>query len=236
MSLRRTQVQKLVEDKRAGARPLATLRHNPERFLATVQIGITVVGTTAAAFGGSSLARHLTPLVARIPHAAPYAHQLALCLVVVVVSYLTLVLGELVPKSLALRADELYALLIAKPLLALSWLARPLVWLLTDSSNLVLRPFADRTTFTEGRLSKEELSDIVDEATRTGALDEQTSELTSRALDFGQLTVADVMVPRNRIVSWRATPATTRSSAACSRSGARACPSTKARPTTSSAT
>jgi len=111
------------------------------------------------------------------------------------------VLGELVPKSLALRAAEPYALLMSRVLLGLSWLTRPLVWLLTTSSNLVLRPFADRTTFTEARLSKEELQELVEEAAKTGALDERTTELTSRALQFEELTAADIMIPRNRIVA-----------------------------------
>jgi putative hemolysin len=130
---------------------------------------------------------------------APYAHSLALGIVVVMVSYLTLVLGELVPKSFALRHAEAYSLRAARPLLALSWLMRPLVWLLTKSSNLLLRPFGDRTTFTEARLSPEELQQLVEEAAKTGVLDQHAGEIASRALDFGQLTVGEVMVPRNRI-------------------------------------
>jgi putative hemolysin len=109
------------------------------------------------------------------------------------------VLGELVPKSLALRAGQTYALLVAKPLLALSWLARPVVWLLTASSNLVLRPFSDRTNFAEIQVSREELHHLVNEATATGAVDVQTGELASRALEFDQLTLREVMIPRHRV-------------------------------------
>jgi putative hemolysin len=199
--MRKTRIQTLLEEQRPGAISLATLRQTPERFLATVQIGITVVGTAAAAFGGSRLAAQLAGTLKDVGPVAAYASQVALALVVAVVSYLSLVLGELVPKSLALRSGEAYALLVAKPLLALSWLARPLVWMLTASSNLVLRPFSDRTTFTEARLSREELQQIVDEAARTGALDEHTSELASRALEFHGLTAGDVMIPRNKIVA-----------------------------------
>ena len=134
---------------------------------------------------------------------APYADDLALAAVVALVSYLSLVLGELVPKSLALRGAEAMALAVARPLLALSVVARPLVSLLTRSSNLVLAPFGDRTTFTEARLSVEELAGIVDEATRTGALDAKAGEIASRALGFAELTAAEVMVPRGRIVAVR---------------------------------
>lgn len=201
VSVRKTRLTALAEGSARRARALVNLRSNPERFLATVQIGITVVGTTAGAFGGSALAKHLEPLVSHIPGLAPYAYDVSFGLVVAMVSYLSLVLGELVPKSLALRAAEPFALLMARPLIALSWLARPLVWLLTASSNLVLKPFADSTTFTESRLSREELQELVDDAVKTGALDQHTSALASRALEFDQLTGSDVMVPRNRMVA-----------------------------------
>jgi len=109
------------------------------------------------------------------------------------------VLGELVPKSLALQHGERYALLVAKPIAALSRVARPIVWLLTAISNLLLRPFSDRTNFAESRISKEELEQMVDEAAKTGAIHEHASELASRALDFDRLALSDVMLPRARI-------------------------------------
>ena len=201
ISLRKTRLAQLVEERRASARAVKQLRDQPERFLATVQIGVTIVGATAAAFGGAKLAGRLAPLLARIPFLERWADPLAFALVVAIVSYLTLVVGELVPKSLALRAPEGYALLTGRPLLALSAAARPLVWLLTTSSNLVLRPFGDRTTFTEARLSAEELEQLVDEAEKAGTLDSPTAEIASRALAFRELRAADVMVPRSRIVA-----------------------------------
>lgn len=197
--MRKTRLAQLVEQGRAAAGAVLRLRDAPERFLATVQVGITVIGASAAAFGGASIAGRLAPLVERIPPLAPYAHQLSLALVVALVSFLSLVLGELVPKSLALRAPERYALLVGRPLLGLSHLVRPVVWLLTASSNVLLRPFGDRTTFAEARLSAEELEQLVDEAGRAGALDAPTAEIASRALAFRDLTAGDVMVPRSRV-------------------------------------
>jgi putative hemolysin len=201
IGLRRTRLAQLAEEGHPSARAIRELRAHPERFLATVQVGITVVSATAAAFGGAALAERLEPALAGLPYASRYAGEIALGIVVALVSYLSLVLGELVPKSLALRASERYALLAARPLLALSTLARPLVWLLTASSNAVLRPFGDRTTFTETRLSAEEIEQLVDEAGRAGTLDEPTAEITSRALAFRELRAQDVMVPRSRIVA-----------------------------------
>jgi putative hemolysin len=166
-----------------------------------VQVGITVVGATAAAFGGAAVARRLAPHLEAVPFIGPYADSVALGTIVALVSFLSLVLGELVPKSLALRASERYALLVAGPLVALATIARPIVWTLTAVSNAVLRPFGDRTTFTETRLSVEEIEQLVDEAGRAGALDEPTAEIASRALAFRDLTAGDVMVPRSRIVA-----------------------------------
>ncbi|ACL64182.1 protein of unknown function DUF21 [Anaeromyxobacter dehalogenans 2CP-1] len=199
IAMRKTRLAQLVEQGRAAAGAVLRLRDAPERFLATVQVGITVIGASAAAFGGASIAGRLAPVLERIPPLAPYAHQLSLALVVALVSFLSLVLGELVPKSLALRAPERYALLVGRPLLGLSHLVRPVVWLLTASSNLLLRPFGDRTTFAEARLSAEELEQLVDEAGRAGALDAPTAEIASRALAFRDLTAGDVMVPRSRV-------------------------------------
>jgi putative hemolysin len=201
ISLRKTRLAQLVEEGRGSARAVKRLRDDPERFLATVQVGITIVGSSAAAFGGAALAGRIAPYLSGIPFVRAHAEPVALALVVVIVSFLSLVLGELVPKSIALRAPERYALAMGRPLLALSTLSRPAVRLLTAASNLVLRPFGDRTNFTEARLSVEEIEQLVEEAGKVGALDAPTAEITSRALAFRDLTAADVMVPRSRIVA-----------------------------------
>ena len=200
VSLRKTRLKELVETGSGSAKAVERLRAAPERFLATVQIGITVVGSAASAFGGASFAEDIEPFIAAIPGLAPYASQLSLLAVVALVSYLSLVIGELVPKSLALRSAERYAMLVGRPIWFLSKLARPLVWFLTASSNLVLRIFGDRTSFTESRLSPDELQQLLEEAARTGSLDPDAGSIASRAIDFGELTASEVMVPRNRVV------------------------------------
>jgi putative hemolysin len=109
--------------------------------------------------------------------------------------------GELVPKSLALRAPERFAMLVAAPLSLLSTLSRPLVWLLTSSSNLVLRPLGDRTTFSESRLSPDELQQLVEESGTAGALHPCSADIASRAIDLGRLKASALMVPRPRVVA-----------------------------------
>jgi putative hemolysin len=200
LSLRKTRLQELVEEGSVRASAVARLRENPESFLATVQIGITVVSAAASAFAGAEIADELAPTIAAIPALERVAPQVALALVIAFNSYLSLVLGELVPKSLALRAGETYALLIGPPLASLAWLGRPVVALLTMSSNFVLRAFGDKTTFSEARLSRDELQQIVEEASTTGSVDPHAGEIASRALDFSGLDVYTVMVPRSELV------------------------------------
>lgn len=203
ISVRKTRLRELVEEGSGSAQAVLALREDPERFLATVQIGITVVGATAAAFGGASIAQRLAGGLEQLGVGAHTASQVAFAGVVGLVSFLSLVLGELVPKSLALRASERYALVIGPPLRLLSRLMGPVVWFLTFSSNVVLRLFGDRTTFTEARLSPEELQQLVEEATRAGSVHPRTGEIASRAFDMAELTAADVMVPRFKVVGLR---------------------------------
>ena len=200
LSVRKTRIAELASQGNRSARALMDMRGHPENFLATVQIGITVVGATAAAFGGATVAAVLSHAFERAG-VGRYSDDLALAVVVGSISYLSLVLGELVPKSLALRSAERYALFVARPLKGLAHIARPLVWFLTASSNVVLRAFGDRTTFTEAQLSKEELQQLVEEAATVGALDQQSSEIARRALEFGDVHIAAIMVPRQDMIA-----------------------------------
>jgi putative hemolysin len=183
-----------------SARAVAALRDQPERFLATVQIGITVIGAAAAVFGGATLAADLAQAFVHLGMGA-YAEEVAFACVIAVVSWMSLVFGELVPKSLALRFSRGYAFAIARPLLQLARLMRPLVWFLTVCSNAVLRVFGDRTTFIESRVSRDELRQLVEDAAKVGSMHPQTSVIAARALSFEDVTVAELMVPRASIVA-----------------------------------
>ena len=181
IAVRATRLEELAEESRAGAL-LARLRNDPERFLATVQIGITVVSATAAAFGGATLAERLADALEPlgIPHDT--GEQIALAAVVVLVSYLSLVLGELVPKSLALKWSERYALLAARPLSLLAKLSSPVVKLLTASSNVILRAFGDRTSFAESQISRDEVIAVLDQASGSGEVSPRAAYWATGAL------------------------------------------------------
>lgn len=200
IATRRTRLRELAAEGSRSARAALSLREHPERLLATVQIGITAVGATAAAYGGSTLAQDLSPVLRELG-LGRYAEETAFALVVVGITFLSVVLGELVPKSLALHAAEGYALAVSRPLVGIAALMRPLVWLLTCSANLVLRLFRDQTTFTEARYSPEELQQYVEDAAQAGSMDPCAGEIASRAFEFGELPVSAVMVPRRQIVA-----------------------------------
>ena len=199
LSVRKTRLSEFIRRRDKRALAVKKLRDEPERFLATVQIAITTVGTAAAAFGGARLEHSLRPKFEAIGLGA----TASLLAVIILIVFLELVVGELIPKSLALRYSDRYSFFVARPLSVLARVFRPLVWFLTVTSNLVLRFFGDKTTFTETRLSRDELQQLVEEAAKTGSVDPRASEIASRALGFGEVTVAEVMVPRTRVVALR---------------------------------
>lgn len=208
LSIRPTRLKELVGRGLKRALAVEELRSSPERFLATIQVGITLVSTAASAFGGAALAERLTEVFKRLGLGA-YAEGAALATVVAVISFLSLMLGELIPKSLALRYGEGYALLVSRPLQLLAQTGRPLVWVLTKSTNLVLRLFDDSTSFTESKLSSAELRLLLEEAARSGELRKDTGEIARRALDFEKLSVAEVMVLREEMVTLEINASTT---------------------------
>ncbi|HET6344847.1 MAG TPA: hemolysin family protein, partial [Myxococcota bacterium] len=165
-----------------------------------VQVGVTALATAAGSLGGASLAQRLAPVLAEALPLGGSADGVALALVVLSITALCVVLGELVPVAIALRSAEAYLLFFARPLLWLSGLTRPIVWLVDRTSVGVLRRMSAKVPeLSDSESAPEELQNLVNEATRSGNVHPQAAEIASRALSFGDLTVADVMVPRNRI-------------------------------------
>jgi putative hemolysin len=201
IAVRATRVKQLADGGHKGAQAVLALKNDPEQFLATIQTGITLVSVTAAAFGGEAMTGALAVLLSGHGVPAPYAEDIALALVIGVISYLAIVVGELVPKTLALRNVEAYALFIGRPLIAVQWLARPLVATMTLSSNAILKLFR-RHAVTQGetRHSAEELQQLVDEAAKAGTVDPEVGEIASRALDLREVKAQDIMIPRHEVV------------------------------------
>jgi len=180
----------------AGARMLA---EDPQRFLPTVQVGITLVGILAGVFGGAHFAARLTPVLARLPHVgASLAASLSLVIVVVLITFLTLVLGELVPKQLALRQPELVAARVSGPLAVAARVVTPVVWVLGVSSALVLRLLGAHRASPQ-TVTEEELKALLAEGEESGVLESEERDMIERVLRLADKPVRAIMTPRTEI-------------------------------------
>ncbi len=183
----------------APARSALALAEQPDRFLSAVQIGITLVGVLSAAFAGTTLTTKLAGVVATAPALAPYADRIAFFLVVAVLTYVSLIVGELVPKRIALSNPEGRAMLIARPMTGLTRLASPFVWLLTVSSNLVLKVFGLGRTV-EAPPSEEEISHLIEQGTTAGVFHKAERAMVEGVLRLDERPVTTLMTRRTRIV------------------------------------
>ena len=199
ISARRARLLVLQRKGVTGAEVASALAEDPQRFLPTVQVGITLVGILAGVFGGARISGHFAEWLKQIPPLAPFAESLSLAIVVVAITYLTMVIGELVPKQLALRRPETIAVKVARPLAVLARITGPVVWLLGQSSGLIMRLFgiqhAGQTTVTE-----EELRALVAEGAQAGILETEERDMIERVLRLADKPVRAIMTPRTDLV------------------------------------
>jgi putative hemolysin len=193
-----TRISRLASLRGASAALAMRLKESPETFLATVQIGITLVGTLASAVGGATAVDALTPVLRNLG-LGQVAQPLALGLVIVVLTYLSLVLGELAPKAIALRHPEGLAVLVARPIYALSRVSASLVRILTASTNAVLRLVGLGTAVQSPFTSEEDVRYLVREGAAKGIFEKTEEELVHNVFEFADTTVREVMVPRPSI-------------------------------------
>jgi putative hemolysin len=198
VSSRRTRLQQRAEAGDAGASRALALAEHPTRFLSTVQIGITLVGVFAGAYGGASIARKLEVHFQRIASLAPYAEEISLALVVAAITFLSLVVGELVPKRIALTRPEAIASVIARPMHALSILSSPLVKLLSASTDGLLRLLRIRAP-EEPPVTEAEVSAMIEAGTAAGVFEREEGDLVERVFWLADQRVDSLMTPRHRI-------------------------------------
>ncbi|MFI5304720.1 MAG: hemolysin family protein [Nitrospiria bacterium] len=202
IAARKTQIKKKAEDGDASARIIHSFHKDMERFLASVQIGLTIISSTAAAIGGVISVEVLKPIFQEIPNPAiqKISEGLSVAIVVIFVSYCTLTLGELVPKSLALRYPDKIALAMAKPMNILYKIFLPLAKVLTYSSRVVLKPFKISKNIIENTHgSEEEIKLMLKEGREQGLIDQTEQELIHSVFEFTDISVKEVMVPRPKI-------------------------------------
>ena len=200
VSSRKARLEAMAANGSAGARVALGLIEDPSRFLSTVQIGITLVGILAGAFGGATLAAPLGAALNGVAFIAPNGEAVAFVVVVVIITYLSLVIGELVPKRIALANPERTAALVARPMRVLSRIAAPAVWLLKHSTDAVLRllRLGGRR---EETITEDEVKALIAEGTRAGVFAPQEREMIDGVLRLADRSVRAVMTPRHD-VTW----------------------------------
>jgi putative hemolysin len=193
--VRRTRIEQLVEEGNRGAKRVNRLIAQPGRFLATIQIGLTFVGFLAATFAGASLVDDLANLIRGIPALTSSAEVVALLLITGVVSLVTILFGELIPKAVALAYAERLAFIVAAPIDFLGRVLAPLVWLLTTATQAVTRLFGIADTQQE-RVTAEELMILVERGSEQGVIEAEEQQMIGAVLELGEQRVHEVMVPR----------------------------------------
>jgi CBS domain containing-hemolysin-like protein len=201
VSLRDTRVQQLIEQRRIGARTVQKIQQRLDDFLPAVQFGVTLASLGLGWAGEGTLAAIFLPWVSNIPWGRVYAHGFAATLAFIIIAYMHVLLGEIVPKSLALQRGERVALAVAGPMDFFMTISRPFLRLMTRSANLVLRGFGSHLMREGGVHSPEELKLIVTASRRVGLLPESQEEMIHNALELTNLAVREIMVPRHNIFS-----------------------------------
>jgi putative hemolysin len=198
VSARRARLQALQRHGSRGATTALALAEDPQRFLPTVQVGITLVGIFAGAFGGAGLGQKLGNWLATMPFLGAYGQELGIALVVLLITYLSLILGELVPKQVALRNPEGIAVIVAPFMSGLSRVSGPVVWLLGKSSALVLT-LMGASRAVDQAVTEEEVKAVVAEGAQTGALDAEERHMIERVLRLADKPIRALMTPRTEV-------------------------------------
>jgi putative hemolysin len=200
ISAKKTRLQQRAEEGDTRAAAALGLANEPTSFLSTIQIGITLVGIFAGAYGGAIVAEGLALYFTEFPALAPYSEVLSITLVVLVITYLTLIFGELVPKRIALNNAENIAASVAKPMRFLSLIATPLVFVLSRSTEAVLRIMRVRET-AEPPVTEEEIKIMLEEGTEAGVFEKAELTMVEGVFGLGDRRVESLMTPRPDIIA-----------------------------------
>jgi putative hemolysin len=199
VSARKARLQQRAEEGDEGARIALELANSPSRFLPTIQIGITLIGIFAGAFGGATIADKLAPELNRISWIAPHGGAVSLFIVVLAITFLSLIIGELVPKQIALQHAERISTAFAPAIRSLAWVASPLVHLLSLSTHLVLRLFGIKPS-AETSVTEEEIKLMIEQGTQEGVFEPTEQEMVERVFRLGDRTVNALMTPRPDVI------------------------------------
>jgi putative hemolysin len=203
VTLRRTRIKQLVEAGNKRAIVLDKLKSEPKRFLATIQVGITLAAVLASAIGGATLVEVIKPILMNIPIHFISASSQAISIIIVaaIITYFFIVFGELIPKSIALSNPEAIGLMIAPAIEKFSKIALPFVQTLRISTNILLKPFGKRAFSEMGYISEEEIKLLLEEGKERGIFEAEEKELIHSVFEFTDMSAKEVMVPSTQMVT-----------------------------------
>ncbi|MGE7776900.1 hemolysin family protein [Chitinophaga sp. NPDC101104] len=199
VSARKARLESAAKQGDEKARAALKLSNNPDTFLSTVQIGITLIGILTGLYSGEQLKEDVKGFVMQMPALVPYANAIATAIIVICVTYFTLVLGELFPKRIGLANPELIAKNVAKPMYFISRLTFPFVWLLSRSTAALVSLFGLKRS-SDNNVTEEEIKAIISEGTSSGAIEETEQEIIERVFHLGDRNITSLMTHRTDIV------------------------------------
>jgi putative hemolysin len=199
VSARKTRLEHLAEEGNKNAVKTLALIERPEVFLSTVQVGITLISILTGLYSGEKFSKDLEPIIAKIGFLEPYASSISTTLVVIVVTFLSILVGELVPKKLAMLQAERIALAAAPVMTVLSKLTFPAIWLLNELSSLIFRVLKIKDTKLS-TVTEEEIKALVSESAESGEIDETEQEIIERVFHLGDRSITSLMTHRSDIV------------------------------------
>lgn len=199
VSARKARLEQLAEQGSSGARSALDIAKDPNQLFSTIQIGITAIGVITGMLGASSLTDPLAGWLRQVPWLAPYANALSLLLIMSIVTFLTLILGELVPKRLALNSPESISAAVARPMYLFARLNTPIVWLLTVTTNAVVKILGIRIV-DEQPVTEEEIRFMLEQGARLGTFDEQEPELVERIFRLNDIPAEYIMTARPQLM------------------------------------
>jgi putative hemolysin len=198
VSARKSKLQQFAEEGDTRAAHALDLARHPDRFLATIQIGITLVATFTGAVGGATLAQELAVSLATIAPLAPYAGAIAITVIALAITIVTILLGELVPKQLALHSPERIAMSAAAPMRAIYWITSPVVRVLTTCSYWIIRLMGVRPS-TDPPVTEDEIRVLMEQGTQAGVFEAAEQEMVEGIFKLGQQRAGAVMTPKPQI-------------------------------------
>jgi magnesium and cobalt exporter, CNNM family len=198
VSARKARLEAQANKGDAKAKEALQLANHPDKFISTVQIGITLIGILNGIFSGESIKGNLVSFLKQFEFIRPYSNTAATIIIVIIITYFSLVLGELVPKRIGLSNPEAIAKTLAAPMRFVTYITYPFIWLLSISSNLIIKLFNIRKK--EGQVTEEEIKAIISEGTEQGAIEEAEQQIIERVFHLGDRNITSLMTHRSDIV------------------------------------